>query len=233
MNLKILGSTKIMSLKTIDSTIAVEYTAVNSASEAFSILYSCPQTIALDFEVASKYTDAEKQELAEIITTLEDPEDIRIMQQAIHSDGLSHPSLTKITHLSLAYEDAKGYVFIFDNKAIERVILNWLVSTNKLQIWHNASFDFKQIYYRTGKFPKNYEDTMLLAKCILNHAENNKSEVGLKKLMGTLYGSWGLSEDYFTLEQMHNETVLRYATTDACATFRCYSDLQKYRSENV
>lgn len=219
--------------KTIDPTIAVQYTAVTSASEAFSILHSCPSIVALDFEVASKYTIEEKKEFEEILVTLEDPEDIRLMQQAIHSDGLSHPSLTKITHLSLAYEDDKGFVFIFDNAAIERLILNWLVTTNRLQIWHNASFDFKQIFYRTGRFPKNYEDTMLMAKNILNHAENNKSEVGLKKLMGTLFGSWGLSEDYFTLEQMHNDTVLRYATTDACATFRCYTDLQKYRSENV
>lgn len=222
-----------MTTITIEPSIQVEYEAITNAKKAALYLMSTPPIIALDFEVASKYTEDEKKELSEMLTTLTDPEDIRLTQQAVDSNGLSHPSLTKITHLSLATSDRNGIVFIFDNKELERIVLSWLVTTPKLQIWHNASFDFKQIYYHTGRFPKNYEDTLLLAKCILNHVENNKAEVGLKKLMGHLYGSWGLSEDYFTLEQMHNETVHRYAVTDACATFRCFQDLQKYRCENL
>lgn len=215
----------------IEPTISVSYSAITDANIAIRYLLTVPPIVALDFEVSSKYTQTERDEFKQILTSLTDPEDIRLMQQAIDANGLSHPSLTKITHLSLATSDKEGVVFIFNNNAIEKTVLHWVVTTSKKQIWHNASFDFKQIYYRTKRFPKNYEDTMLITKSILNHVENNKAEVGLKKLMGHLYGSWGLSEDYFTLEQMHNETVLKYAVTDACATFRAFQDLERYRNE--
>jgi len=34
-----------------------------------------------------------------------------------------------------------------------------------------------------------------------------------------MYGDWGISTDNFNMSQMYDPKVLRYAATDACATF--------------
>lgn len=96
-----------------------------------------------------------------------------------------------------------------------------------------SSYDFRQIYYRTGKFPPSFEDTQLLAKCILNHVETYKAKTGLKELAGHWYGDWGISADNFTLSQQFDPTVLRYAATDACATFKLYTSIQTHLQESA
>ena len=112
-------------------------------------------------------------------------------------------------------------------------ILHWLTNTTVSQIWHNASYDFRQIYYRTGKFPLNYEDTQLLAKGILNHVETFKAKTGLKELAGQWYGAWGISSDNFTIAQMFEEHVLLYAATDACATFKLWNSINSYLHQST
>lgn len=105
------------------------------------------------------------------------------------------------------------------------------VSTTQQQIWHNASFDFRHLYYHTGKMPLNYEDTQLLAKTILNHVEVHKAQTGLKQLAGHKYGAWGLSEDNFTLEHMYDERMLLYAATDSCATYWLWESINRHIKE--
>ena len=94
-----------------------------------------------------------------------------------------------------------------------------------------SSYDFRQIHYRTGKFPLNFEDTQLLAKCILNHVETYKAKAGLKELAGHRYGDWGISADNFSLSQMHEPHVIRYAATDACATYWLWNSIHNYLKE--
>ena len=212
----------------------ITYKSTSNVYEAQKLLASLPQVIACDFETASKWTDEQKAAFKETLETL-DPttEEARILQQAIESDGLSHPSLSQLTHFSVAGSPTEGIVLILDNSAIEKYLMSWLVRTNRKQIWHNASFDFKLIYYRTGKVPKNYEDTQQWAKVFINHVNVYSAKTGLKHLMGHKYGRWAVAKDNFNVSHMYDEEVLLYAATDACATLALYNDLVVHTKKPV
>ena len=160
---------------------AVTHQQTNDAREALEWLNSITESIiACDFEAASKYTDEEKEEFKKQLETAGRLEK-HILQQRIDSSGLSHPSLSRLTHMSLAYSETEAYVFIFDNQEIQDTVLDWVVTTPIKQVWHNASFVFRHIYYNTGRIPINYEDTQIFAKCILNHVDTYKANTGLKE----------------------------------------------------
>ena len=205
---------------------AVSCTSTNNVSDARAILDALTTTAAFDFEAASKWSDDTKLLLKADLELTEDKEERRVIQQKIDSDGLSHPSLVRITHMSMATSSRDGYVFIMDNEDILNYCMTWLVTTEIRQLWHNASFDFKHIYHHTGKFPKLYEDTQQLAKSLINHVETFKANTQLKHLMGYAYGAWGLTEDYFNVSNLYDETLLLYAATDACATYLLWETMQ-------
>jgi len=204
----------------------VHHFCTSDVNTARTILDSITTTAAFDFETASRWTDEEKLFLKADLELIEDREQRRVIQQQIDSDGLSHPSLVRVTHMSMATSARDGYVFIMDNEDILDYCMNWLVITNIRQIWHNASFDFKHIYHHTGQFPKLYEDSQQLAKSLINHVETFKANTQLKHLMGYAYGAWGLTEDYFNISNLYDETLLLYAATDACATYSLWETMQ-------
>lgn len=216
-----------MSDTLLESTV-VTFKSTNNLEEAKALLDSIQtNTIACDFEAASRYTEQEKEQFKQQLETAPRLEK-HLLKQKIDSNGLSHPSLSQLTHLSLAYSETEAFVFIFDNKELLDYALNWLVTTDKKQIWHNLCFDGKHIFYNTGKLPKDYEDSQILAKTLLNHVDNTKSATGLKHLMGYKFGSWSVSADYFSLEQMYNPELLHYAAIDACATLTLWNEIQSY-----
>lgn len=141
--------------------------------------------------------------------------------------GLGHPSQEIITHLSVATSSTEGFVLVCESVVMERILLKWLIETEKHQIWHNFSFDGKYIYQRTGKFVKNYDDTQQLAKSLLNHVNVWKANTGLKELMGWKYGDWAISADNFGTKTMKDPKVIKYAAIDAMATFHLWEDIQK------
>lgn len=206
--------------------ITVEYEWTNDYNTAYTWLKQLPDLFAADFEVASKYTEKEKELFKYRLNhrKLTD-EEYRLNLQALVSDGLSYPSLTVVTHLSVGWSDRDSKVIVCNNDRIRNLIFSFLTTTDKKQIWHNASFDFKHIYYHTGKIPKNYIDTQLLAKCILNDADSFKDKTGLKELMAYAYGDWGISKENFTLEEMYDVNMIRYAATDSPATYKLYQDI--------
>lgn len=208
----------------------VTYKSTSNPYIALQLLNSLPSVIACDFETASKYSDSDKLQLQAELDLLEDKKtDYALaLKQRIASTGLSHPSMVDITHLSVAYSESEAYVIITDTPKLRSLILNWLVTTDRLQIWHNASFDFRQIYHATNKFPPNYEDSQIFAKTLLNHVEVHKANTGLKHLMGWKYGNWGLSSDFFNKSQMYDETILHYAAVDSAATMALYNELRAY-----
>lgn len=216
-----------MSDTLLESTV-VTFKSTNNLEEAKALLDSIQtNTIACDFEAASRYTEQEKEQFKQQLETAPRLEK-HLLKQKIDSNGLSHPSLSQLTHLSLAYSETEAFVFILDNKELQDYALNWLVTTDKKQIWHNLCFDGKHIFYNTGKLPKDYEDSQILAKTLLNHVDNTKSATGLKHLMGYKFGSWAVSADYFSLEQMYNPELLHYAAIDACATLTLWNEIQSY-----
>lgn len=208
------------------NTIKVNYTHTNSAYKANKMLakIAAYDEFAWDLEVASKYSDTELELYKEVIGNTDYLKSDRIIAQSrLNATALDHPSHCYVTHCSIAVSESEGYVFILDNQAIHSLVFNFLVTTKQLQILHNSSFDFKHLYYHTGKFPINYEDTALLVKCLTNHVDTWKAGTKLKDLAGHWYGDWGLSSDNFTLDQMYEESMLKYSATDSCATLKLWS----------
>lgn len=208
--------------------LPIDYEFTNDIYKAKKWLENMPDIIACDFEVASKFTAKEKELIQFKLNNYRlGDEERRVLQQQLVSNGLSHPSLTVITHFSIAESYSKSYVIICDIHRIRQLICNYLINTNKLQLWHNAQFDWKHIHYYTNSFPKNYLDTMLLARSLLNNANSMYSKVGLKELMSYTFGEWAISKDSFTLEEMWNPKTIKYAAIDTLATFKLYEDIQE------
>ena len=206
--------------------IQINYEYSSNLNTIKKWLINLPPLIACDFETSSKYYRKEKELLKYKYKVCQTPALKRRLNQQKESDGLSHPSLSVITHLSIAYSNKDAYVIVCCNNTLRQFVCNYLVSADNIQLWHNTSFDFKHIYYHTKSLPKSYIDTMLLAKSLINDANHSKSLVGLKDLMKYMIGDWSLSKDVFTLEEMWNEDTIRYAATDACLTMKLYEDIQ-------
>ena len=212
----------------MDYPIQVNYEYTNNLYKAKQWLNNLPDLFAADFEVASKYTKKQKDLIKHRLDNYKLAfEKERVLLQQLTSDGLSHPSLTVITHLSIGWTDRDSKVIVCDTERIRMLVLDFLISTTKQQLWHNCVFDFKHIFYHTGVLPQDYIDTQLLAKSLLNDADSFKDRTGLKDLMGYAYGAWGISKDDFTLEEMWSEDMIKYAATDSPATYKLYEDIQK------
>lgn len=205
--------------------IQVNYQCTNRPLQANKFLSVCKKAsiIAWDLEVAVKYTSSELDYYKSVLVNSESTKEERINATAItNATALNHPEHCTVTHCSIATSESEGFVFILDNPQIRNLVFNYLISTKQTQILHNASYDFKHLYYYTGKFPSNYEDTQILAKTLLNHTNPTQAQVGLKQLAGQWYGDWGISSDNFSVEQMYEPHVLKYAATDSCATFKLW-----------
>ena len=212
----------------METSIVVNYEYTNNLYKAKQWLNNLPDLFAADFEVASKYTRKQKDLIKHRLDNYKLAfEKERVLLQQLTSDGLSHPSLTVITHLSIGWTDRDSKVIVCDTERIRMLVLDFLISTTKQQLWHNCVFDFKHIFYHTGVLPQDYIDTQLLAKSLLNDADSFKDRTGLKDLMGYAYGAWGISKDDFTLEEMWSEDMIKYAATDSPATYKLYEDIQK------
>lgn len=213
--------------------IKVTYKSTSNAYIANQYLAEIAQypVIAWDFEVAVKYTPEMLTAFQEELNSNPSRRRQIELNSMLSATALDHASHCTITHCSIAINDHESYVFILDNPKITKRVLQFLVTTTIKQILHNASYDFRHLYYHTGKMPLDYEDTQLLAKTILNHVEVHKAQTGLKQLAGHRYGAWGLSEDNFTLEHMYDNRMLQYAATDACATYWLWNSINRHLEE--
>jgi hypothetical protein len=213
----------------IERTIPVSYKHTNDPKKAKQWLDSLPDLIAVDFETAVRYSKEDVLTAKRVATDFHLPKIVRVLAQAIaNATPLGHPSHSIITHCSIAYSDRNAYVFIIDSQNIADVVLDFLVETEKVQVWHNYSYDGRFIRYYTYRDAKNIEDTQILAKTLINHVETFKARTGLKELAGAWYGDWGISSDNFIVDQQYDEKVLRYAATDACATFKLWEYLNDF-----
>lgn len=215
--------------------IKVNYRYASSLYEANQLLKEAKQKplLACDFEVATKYLPEEIENLKLTLKTDIPYLEKRKIEAILNATALGHPSHCKLTHCSIGWSESDSIVLILDKPEVQNLVLNFLTTTDIPQVWHNASYDFKHIYYHTKKFPKVYEDSQLLAKTILNHVETYKANTGLKDLAGKWYGDWGLSSDNFNLSQMYDEKVIKYAAIDSAATFKLWTSLNDYLATNT
>jgi len=214
-----------------DINVKVDYEYTSNPFTAIRWLNSLGPTAAFDFETASKYSTADKTRYELELETSNDRARKRILRQRISSTGLSHPSLSRLTHISFADCDNFARIIILDKPLITRRVLHWLTTTNRLQVWHNATFDFKFIYYYTGKFPRYYEDSQQLAKSVINHVNVWKANTQLKLLMGHKYGAWAVTADKFVQDNLFDEDLIKYAGYDAAATYSLWNAQQQYLKE--
>ena len=219
---------------TMPETTQVTHRSTSNVYIASTWLNELPDIIALDFEAALRFTPDELASAQTELDSIEDKRSDRALELAaiLKASALSHPAYVVPTHLSIGISESEAIVIIIDSDKMLHFIMNWLVTTKRTQIWHNASYDFKLIFYYTqGKLPINFEDSAVLAKCLLNHVEIFKARVRLKDLMGYKYGDWAISADNFDLSQIHEPHVIKYAAIDACATFALWNEMTEFAKE--
>ena len=211
---------------------SIKHTYSNNLFDIIRTLNSIESdTIACDFETASKWSDLEKTQIKDYLEQYPDEidrDETRELRQYLESSGLSHPSLTYVTHLSVAWSPTEAFVAILDTEQKRHVVLRWLTTTAKKQVWHNYSFDGKLIMYHTGTLSKDYEDTEVLSKTLLNHTNPLEAKSGLKHLMGYKYGDWAVAKDHFNIDNMYNEDLIKYAAIDACATYALWEETNEF-----
>lgn len=204
----------------LTSYIKVNYEWTDKLDTVKEWLSSINEPTAFDFEVAGKFYEEERNE-AKKKFRVNDPNIIDIDYKIAYCDGLSNCYDTVLTHLGFSNKEDKGYVIILLDKNVRDYVLNYLVTTNVMQIWHNAVFDFKHITFYTNTFPKNYIDTVQIAKTKINNVDNFKGSVKLEVLTSKYYGKWKSGINY-TLENVYNKELLEYTAKDVCATYKLY-----------
>jgi hypothetical protein len=180
--------------------------------------------ISFDVETRSVYSKANIAEAKNLLKSPElvHPDYVVFLKQVARSSGLSFPSLIKTTHFIFGTSKSDAVVIIAHDKKTEIVLWNFVVNFKGKLLIHNAGFDLKICHQRTNRFPVNFEDTQLLAKCYINHCDTWKSKVGLKSLMGSYYiPKWSLFEDY-DVKNLNNQDFLTYASIDGAATYYLY-----------
>lgn len=172
-------------------------------------------TVSFDIEARSKYTKTERARAVEDYTTYGFA--AQFSEVVANSSGLSHPAIQRVTHIVLGLSKDTSVVFVVNEETAVKVF-EWAVNTPTRLIFHNALFDMKTIYFHTGKFPKNYEDTALISKVLSNDADTKLARTGLKILMKPYYSpKWALDVDYET-EDLYDKDFLEYTAIDGCAT---------------
>jgi hypothetical protein len=184
------------------------------------LLLAKHSVLALDTETRSVYNKELRKEATEYLKTVNTSD--LLYKQALmveESSGLSFPSITRTTHFIFSESRSKSYVIVCNTPEIEMFIWKLIAEYDGKIIVHNALFDLKIMYERVGCFPKDFEDTSLMVKCLINHVNIWKAKVGLKELMGSYYSPrWIIMDDYEP-ENLKDPKFLEYAAIDGAATF--------------
>jgi DNA polymerase I-like protein with 3'-5' exonuclease and polymerase domains len=216
----------------LTETIKVEYEVYSTLfgiRKALKDIEAADGMVSLDLETRSINTKFQRALAKTCLKENDLPiEEVNEYTRILHSSGLSHPSMIQTTHIILGLDVYKSVIFVVDER-LERYVFNWLVNTDLKLIIHNASFDLKVIHHRTGKFPKNYEDTQQLAKTLINDCNNYHSRTGLKLLVGRHYPPrWSMKEETdYEVKNLKDEDFLQYCAIDGSAVRLLYNMLQK------
>ncbi len=192
--------------------------------------------LSLDTETQSRYTNEERAEAKQLLKCCAEemsPEDTILSKLVSNSSGLSHPSITKVTHFIFGLSESKSVIFICYDMKTELLIWNWVSQYKGKLLIHNASFDLKIMHHRISKFPLDFEDTQLAVKTMINHVETWKANSGLKHLMGSYYDpSWTLLDDEgYDNPDYKNKKFLRYMAIDGAATYKLNELIQEQVQE--
>ena len=214
----------------MNSYIEVSYTVYSTMYTAMKALASLPDLVSFDLETQSIYSLEERAEAKELLKNYAEDmhtEDVKLSKLVRNSSGLSHPKITKVTHFIFGLSRSEAIIIICSDPKLELSILNWVADYKGKLITHNSLFDLKLVHQRTGKFPVDFEDTQLLAKCFINDTQDWQAKTGLKHIMSSYYDpKWQLIESY-DIQDYKDEAFLRYASIDGAATYYLWELLQE------
>ena len=150
----------------LQSSIEVKYKSTADYQTALEWLLEINDTkeiIACDFEAAIKYAPEQIETLQTVLAS--DSADVfkKIAAKAtLEATPLDHPSHVKVTHFNLAWSESEAIVIIMDSEEVTDLVFDFIINTDIKQVWHRAAYDFCLIYYNTGQFPKNFEDSQAI-----------------------------------------------------------------------
>lgn len=215
--------------------IEVTYTTHQSSysiKKVLSEVLSKKEVISFDTETKGVYPKEERAVAKEMLKEELEPEVKRQASMIAANSGLSHPSLVEVTHFIFGTSEDHSVIIIADSYQKELLVWNWLKNYKGKVLIHNTLFDLKLMHHRVKSFPKDYEDTALIAKVLINDVENWRSKNGLKLLMGSHYDpAWTLIDEYEP-EDLMDTKFLRYASIDGAATFKLWFDIKEFLNDN-
>ncbi|TFZ81430.1 hypothetical protein [Candidatus Macondimonas diazotrophica] len=184
--------------------------------------------LGFDTETRGIYTKSERSIAKKLIGSKElSNRDRKLYVQIANNSGLSSPPLIQTTHFIFGLSDRESVVLVCEDENTEVFIWEWVSKYKGKLIIHNALFDLKTMFHRVKKLPADYEDTKLLAKSLINHAETYKARCDLKTLVGEYYPpSWSLFDSYEP-DNLKEPKFLEYAAIDGCAVVLLWDLIQK------
>jgi len=192
--------------------------------EAKQWLNSLPDLFAFDTETASLYSDEDKLQLVEQLEQTISLEEAQPIRSKLASNALVMAK-NQTTMYSFSISESEAFV-IDANEETNPIVLDFLTSTDSTVVMHNAMYDMRLVYNRTGKFIKHYEDTQLMWATIKNNTNSFLSKVGLKELAKEIYKEWAISQDFFGIEHKYNPELIKYSGTDSMATLYLFNEAQ-------
>lgn len=207
-------------------------------SSAYSIKVNLPKVLdkckllSFDTETRSVYKKNVREESIKYLKSTHEKDELYRQAMIVSSSsGLSYPSIVKTTHFIFGESKSFSHVVICDSEEKEMLVWKMILKYEGLLLIHNSLFDLKIMYQRLGEFPKNYVDTSLLVKCLINHVNIWKAKSGLKELMGSYYDpKWVLMNDYEP-ENLKDPEFIKYCAIDGAATFYLW-ELIKQKLQN-
>jgi hypothetical protein len=186
------------------------------------------ELLALDTETRSAYNkEMRKEAIAYLKEDYSKDETYKQARVVSASSGLSFPSIINTTHFIFGESKSHSHIVVCDSEQKEMVMWKMIADYQGTFLVHNALFDLKIMYQRIGCLPKNYIDTSLLVKCLINHVNIWKSKTSLKELMKDYYNiKWSLMNDYEP-ENLKNTDFLNYCAIDGASCIYLYEMIKK------
>jgi len=196
------------------------YTSTYSIRNKIPELLANNSIISFDCETRSVYNKSDRDDAKEYLKQVTTADPLYSQARMVaESSGLSYPSLVRTTHFLFGESKNKSHIVVCYTRELEVYLWNLIADYKGKLLVHNALYDLKIMYQRTGKLPIDYVDTALMVKCLINHTEIWKAKVGLKGLMGEYYDPrWSLMNDYEPVNLKDNEFI-RYCSIDAASTY--------------
>ena len=155
---------------------------------------------------------------------------------------LTLPQFNELTMVTISWSRTKSIVIVFKDQSIQDYVLNWLVTTNCKQVFHNSLFDVRFIHWHTKQLPKHIEDSQLLVAVCNNNVDQAKRKSGLKEVSKFPYLDWANDKSSFELyvdssdysnpnltyvgpnpnTTQYNLPLIYYCGVDACATHHAW-----------